>query len=120
MKRFIDITKTNREFIMTAFKVDERTVRYALSYTFNSDLCKRIRKLAIERGGVKMVTVEEAECIHDADGVMTQLLPNGAIIKGDKNSGVLTVYFKGVPMIVVDNPRLSEIPAIQKSALVLK
>lgn len=120
MKRFIAITKTDREFLMATFKVDVRTVRNALSYAINSNLCKRIRKVALERGGVKMVTSKEIETIHDADGVMTQLLPNGAVIEADKLSGILTVYFKGVPMMTVDNPRLSELPAIQRSALVLK
>lgn len=120
MKKYIAVTAEVRAQLVKVFDVDVKSVYNALSYSSNSDISKRIRKFAQQKGGVKMVAVEEAECIHDADGVMTQLLPNGAIIEADKNSGVLTVYFKGVPMIVVDNPRLSEIPAIQKSALVLK
>ncbi len=120
MKRFISTTVEQREFIKKTFGVKDRIVFGALSYEKDSDLAKRIRKLALERGAVKMVTSKEIETIHDADGVMTQLLPNGAVIQADKLSGILTVYFKGVPMITVDNPRLSEIPAIQRSALVLK
>lgn len=64
MKRYIDTTKENREFLMRAFGVTERTLYYALRYDGvrgDSDLAKRIRKAAIERGGVAMVTLPAAE-----------------------------------------------------------
>ncbi len=120
MKRFIAVTTEQREFLMKTFRVDVRTVRNALSYSFDSNTCKRIRKLALQRGGVMMCTAKEIETIHDADGVMKQLLPNGAVIEIDKKTGDAVVYIKGEPRIHVENIRVREIGALQKSAMALK
>ncbi len=120
MKRFIAATTENRAFLAKAFRVDERTVRNALSYAYSSDICKRIRKLAVERGAVKMVTCNEAECIFDSDGNMIQLLPNGAVIEISKETGNADVYLKGILMIHVDDIHAREIKALQQSAMVLK
>lgn len=120
MKRFIAATTENRAFLAKTFRVDERTVRNALSYAYDSDICKRIRKLAVERGAVKMVTCQEMECIFDSDGNMTQLLPNGAIVEISKETGNADVYLKGALMIHFDNIRVSEINALQQSAMALK
>lgn len=64
MKRYIDTTKENREFLMRAFGVTERTLYYALRFDGkrgDSDLARKIRKVALERGGVAMVVMPEAE-----------------------------------------------------------
>lgn len=41
--------------IAALFNVDRRTVWLALNGTYESDLVKRIRKIAIDRGGLEMV-----------------------------------------------------------------
>lgn len=120
MKRFIAITEEQRDLIMKSFKVTSRMINYALSYNKNTDLAKRIRKLALESGGVRMCTLKEIETIHDADGIMTQLLPNGAVIKINRNTGKAIVYMKGDIKISVDNISLREISALHKSAMALK
>lgn len=44
----------DRRVIAKIFNVSEVTVRNALKFGTNSDLAKRIRKAAIERGGVEI------------------------------------------------------------------
>lgn len=120
MKRFIAVTKEQRDFITKAFEITPRMIDYALSYSKDTSLAKRIRNLALQRGGVMMCTIKEIETIHDADGVMKQLLPNGAVIEIDKKTGDAVVYMKGEPRIHVENIRVREIGALQKSAMALK
>ena len=69
-KRYIHIKREDREFIMRAFGVTERTVFNAIRFDEkrgNTDLAKRIRKLAMERGGIIMVKHPEMETLFDAD-----------------------------------------------------
>lgn len=120
MKRYIDITTQVRKALIDVFKVDVKTINNALSFRINSGLSKRIRKHALQRGGVDMVAVETFDCIHDAEGVMTQLMPNGAVIKINRNNGNATVYYDGKPRIHVENIRVREIAALQESAMALK
>lgn len=61
MKKFIAVTEKQRQLIIDAFKITPRMVRYALSYDSDTNLAKRIRKLALEAGGVRMVS--DADCI---------------------------------------------------------
>ena len=50
-KRFIMVNSAVVRKIAQTMGVTTRTVHYALSYTNNSALCRRIRKMAIENGG---------------------------------------------------------------------
>lgn len=121
MKRFIAVTKEQEAFLAKAFKVTDRMVRYALSYSVDSDTCKRIRRLALQRGGVMMVSdCKEIETIHDADGMMKQLMPNGAVIEISKETGDADVYYKGKLRVHFDNIRVRELSALQATAMALK
>ena len=120
MKIYIAVTDKQRQLIIDAFKITPRMVRYALSYDSDTNLAKRIRKLALEAGGVRMVTVAEIECIFDSYGNMTQLMPNGAVIEISKETGDAKVFMKGKLKIHVDDIRIREIGALQKAASELK
>lgn len=120
MKRFIAITDKQRDLITGAFGVTVRMVRYALTFERDTDLARRIRKLALQSGGVMMCVTKEIETIHDADGKMTQLMPNGAVIELDHSTGNATVYYKGEPRIGVENIRVREIASLQSAALKLR
>lgn len=120
MKRYIDVTSQVRKALIDVFKVDVKTIYNALNFREDSPLAKRIRKHALQRGGVDMVAVDTFDCIHDAEGVMTQLMPNGAVIKINRNTGDATVYYNGKPRIHVENIRIREIAALQESAMALK
>jgi len=60
MKKYIEITKADRAFLMKAFGVTSRTVQNAVRYDERrgcTELARKIRKVAMERGGVEMVVL---------------------------------------------------------------
>lgn len=77
MKRYIHIKKADREFILNLFKVSGRMVDYALRFDGergNTELARKIRKVAMEHGGIIMTVIPEQETFYDADGYMRQYL----------------------------------------------
>lgn len=64
MEKRIRVDKSLRAYIAKTFGVTERTVFSALGYDSQygqSDMAKRIRKFAIQKGGKQTVTLTEAE-----------------------------------------------------------
>ena len=123
MKRYIDITRENREFLMKVFGVTYKTILNAITFDDlrgNTELAKRIRKLALERGGTVMVDVAEIETWHDADGHVRQYFPNGVILDGDKKSGKVDLLVGGKVARSYDNPKISEMETIQREAMALR
>ena len=125
MKRYIHIQKADREFILNLFKVTGRTVDNALRFDAargNTDLARKIRKVAMEHGGIVMVVSPEAETLFDADGYMRQYLPNGVLLEFEKEAGNggCNVYLKGDMVRRYDNVQVRDIPAIQNWAATLR
>lgn len=125
MKRYIHIQKADREFILDLFKVTGRTVDNALRFDAergNTDLARKIRKVAMEHGGIVMVVSPEAETLFDADGYMRQYLPNGVLLEFEKEAGNggCNVYLKGDMVRRYDNVQVRDIPAIQNWAATLR
>lgn len=125
MKRYIHIQKADREFILNLFKVTGRTVDNALRFDAergNTDLARKIRKVAMEHGGIVMVVSPEAETLFDADGYMRQYLPNGVLVEFEKEAGNggCNVYLKGDMVRRYDNVQVRDIPAIQNWAATLR
>lgn len=125
MKRYIHIQKADREFILNLFKVTGRTVDNALRFDAergNTDLARKIRKVAMEHGGIVMVVSPEAETLFDADGYMRQYLPNGVLLEFEKEAGNggCNVYLKGDMVRRYDNVQVRDIPAIQNWATTLR
>lgn len=123
MKRYIDITRENREFLMKAFGVTDKTILNAITFDAlrgNTELAKRIRKLALERGGIVMVEVAEIETWRDTDGHVRQYFPNGVVLDGDKKSGKVDLLIGGKVARSYDNPRISEMESIQREAMALR
>ena len=120
MKRYIHIMKADREFIMSAFGVTGKTVQNALRFDEergNTDLAKRIRKLAMDRGGIVMTVSPEVETLHDSDGYMRQYFPNGAELEFSKKEDCgCDVLHKGKVVRHYDRVMLSDIAAIQEYA----
>ena len=122
MKKYIHIKKEDREFIATAFDITERTIFNATHYTDmneGTDLMKKIRSLALQRGGIVMVEAPEWEVLYDADGYMRHYLGD-VLLEFDKNSGCCDVYKKGEKVRHYDNVMLAEIQGIQDWALALR
>lgn len=121
MKRQIAVSKTDRQFLMRLFKVTERTVFNALALDKpSSDLRKKIRKAAMNRGGVVMVTSPEMETLHFADGTMYQMLSNGAHLEFYRNDGTGHIFFKGKEVASFENVTIPMIYEIQAQAAALR
>ena len=123
MKKYIHITKEDRMFIMKALGVTERTVFNAIRFYSkrgDTELARKIRKLAMERGGIVMVEIPEIECLFDADGYMRQYLPNNTILEFSFENGGCDVFHKGEKVRHYENVVVSNIKNIQNWALALK
>lgn len=115
MKRYIHIKKADREFIAKALGITERTIFNATHFenmSEGNDLAKKIRTLALQRGGIVMVDAPEWEVLYDADGYMRHYLGN-VLLEFDKNGGCCDVYKKGERIRHYDNVMLAEIQGIQ-------
>lgn len=123
MKKYIHITKEDRMFIMKALGVTERTVFNAIRFDSkrgDTELARKIRKLAMERGGIVMMEIPEIECLFDADGYMRQYLPNNTILEFSFENGGCDVFHKGEKVRHYENVVVSNIKNIQNWALALK
>lgn len=123
MKRYIHIRKQDRLKIAKAFSVTERTVFNAIIYDSergNSDLARKIRKAAIECGGIPMVEAPEVETLHDNDNYIRQYMPNGVLLEMDKTAGTCDVWLRGEKVRRYENVAVSQINDIQCWAGALK
>lgn len=123
MKKYIHIKKEDREFIMKALGISERTVINAIYFDEtrgNTDLAKKVRKLAMDRGGIVMVVIPEIECFHDADNYMRQYLPNKVLLEFNKDNGDCDVYHRGEKVRHYEDIMVSDINGIQDWASTLK
>ena len=95
-RREIAVTKEDRAFLMKLFGVTNQTIYNALDLDKEqTDVRSRIRKAALERGGVVMVTLPEMETIHTADGRMVQRFGNGAVLTFYRADGHGELWHKG-------------------------
>lgn len=122
-KRVIEVTKETRDFLQQAFDVTGTMVWYALNFDEKrgqSDLAKRIRNLAMQKGGVVLNIGPEIETIHSADGRMRQYFPHDVLLEADTRcTGLVAVYKKGELQRSWNNPRVSELDGIQSWAMSL-
>ena len=122
-KRVIEVTKETRDFLQQAFDVTGTMVWYALNFDEKrgqSDLAKRIRSLALQKGGVVLNIGPEIETIHSADGRMRQYFPHDVLLEADtRSTGQVAVYKKGELLRIWDNPGVSELDGIQNWAMSL-
>ena len=122
MKKYIHIQKADREFIAKALDITERTVFNATHFenmSEGNDLAKKIRTLALQRGGIVMVDAPEWEVLHDADGYMRQYLDD-VLLEFSKEKPTCDVYKKGEKVRHYDNVMTSDIQGIQDWASTLR
>lgn len=112
MKKYIHIQKEDREFIAKSLKVTERMIFYATHYEKDTDLAKKIRKVALQRGGIVMVKAPEMETLHDSDGYMRQYLGD-VLLEFSKKEPVCDVFKHGEKLRHYDNVMTSDIQGIQ-------
>lgn len=106
MKKYIHIKREDREFIAKAFGITERSVFNAIRFDDRrgeTELARKVRKLAMERGGIVMVEIPEIETLHDADGYMRQYLPNDVLLEFSREDGGCDVFHKGMKVRHYEN-----------------
>lgn len=119
MKRFIAVTPDTRQAITKVFGMTSRTIDRALSYAQiagNSPQARRIRVMALERGGIPMITAPEVETFHDADGFMRQYFLNGVMLEANKKTGDVRLIKNSVVIAEYKDIKLTELDEIQKRA----
>jgi hypothetical protein len=79
-KRHLEVSSEARREIQKALKCSHMAMWRALFLNLKTDLSRRIRKMAKEKGAVNMITLPEFETIHTYDGKMIQTFPNGVVI----------------------------------------
>lgn len=123
MKKYIHIKREDREFIAKAFGITERSVFNAIRFDDRrgeTELARKVRKLAMERGGIVMVEIPEIETLHDADGYMRQYLPNDVLLEFSRENGGCDVFHKGMKVRHYENVLVRDIPEIQNWASTLR
>lgn len=116
MKKYIHIKKEDRDFIAKVFGITGRSIYNALHFDDErggSELAKKVRKLARERGGITMVAAPEEETLFDADGYMRQYLPGGVLLEFSLEDGSCVVYKHGEKVRRFDKVLVKDIPFIQ-------
>lgn len=117
----IEVAQEVREKIIKVFGVTGKTVSNALNYSggtrSESDLAKRIRKMAMQNGGRRMAYWPECETIHDeGTGEMVQTFRNGAKLVIRKDTGDAVVYYKGVARQRQENISIRQLYMLQEFA----
>ena len=121
LKRHINADSKEKEYLAKLFNVTTRTVFNALGYTDPENILHRkIRKAAIERGGVEMAELPVDETIHLSDGTMRQILRNGAILEFHREDGSGHIFYKGKEVARYDNVTIPQIYEIQQEAMQLR
>ena len=121
MKKNIAVSKEAREKIAKLFDVTMRTVWNALNLDYpETDIIKRIRKVAMEKGGVIMASIPAGEAIHFTDGTMRMEFANGAILEFYRTDGTGHIFFKGGEVDSFENVKVQMIYDIKALASSLK
>lgn len=117
MEKYIHVNKEVRLCLAKTFNVSDKTVWNALNFDKKrgeTDCAKRIRKFALQKGGIVMVVAPEVEVLHDYDGVINQYFPNGAKLESDKNTGDTELFYKGERVARWENIKLRDMDTIQQ------
>ena len=116
MEKRISLGTQAQTDISRAFGITDRMVRKALAYDSDSDLAKRIRQAALQKGGRVMYTLAEMETMHDADGVIRQYLPGGVTIELSKRDGSGRIVRQGRTLWEGQDVKVDGIEQIQQMA----
>ena len=119
-KKYIHVTREDREFLAKAFGVSSVTVWKALKFEEDTETIRKIQTAAKKRGGIVMVVIPEVETLHDHDNVTRQYFPNGALVELDRNDGTGYVIFNGKTVKTYKNVAVKEINGIHEYAAALR
>lgn len=117
----IEVTKEVARFIMQGMGVSQPTLWRALNYMSDSDIARRIRKLAMLKGGVVWsVDADQMDTIHDSEGRMIQSWAEGRVIlEADKNTGAVRVLVNGEEKESYEHVSVAQLMKIQQRLAVM-
>jgi len=119
MEKYIAVTKETREYLRKLFKTTRQSVWRALNYdgrAGNTLTARKIRKAALEKGGILMASCPMIETMHDADGYMRQYFPNKVMLECNKTTGRVEIIKDGKAVEGYDKVRLDQLFQIQAKA----
>lgn len=97
MKKQIVIDEDCRGFLIKAFKCSRMAVWRAMNFVNDSDMSRRMRRLALQRGGELVgAELEEDDTTHEeVEKTMTQHFGKRVKLVYHKPTGDITVYVDG-------------------------
>lgn len=118
MGKRIILDYKNVQKIIKAFKITRPMISYALTFNqkHDSDLAKRIRRMAVINGGIECVEYPVEEVMHDDGSFIMQEMKNGAVIKIDKCNGNLSLTYKEKEIVKSKDISIRELALIQDTA----
>lgn len=116
-KRII-VSRDTRTFIMDAYKCKEKAVWAALNFHTDSPLARRIRSLALQRGGVLIDgNSPKAEPVYDtANRIMTQSFSDEISIMANFTNGIVRLFNGNAIVEELNNISLEEFMQLQQRA----
>lgn len=117
VRRQIEVTRQVRKEIKAAFKCSDMAMWRALTFWNDTDMSRRIRRLAFAKGGILLCLTPAVETLHDHEGCMRQYFGNGAMLEADKNTGMVQVFDKdGKVRRTVEGCTLMQLTELQEFA----
>ena len=117
VRKQLEVTRQVRKEIKAAFKCSNMALWRALSFQNDTDMSRRIRQLAREKGGILLCLSPAVETLHDHEGCMRQYFGNGAMLGADKNTGMVQVFDKdGKVRRTVEGCTLMQLTELQEFA----
>lgn len=112
--RKIEVNTETFQFLQKAFGISRVTLWRALSYKSNTDRAKKIRSLAMQKGGqVWTVDDKQMDTVYDHDGVMHQYFGEHISLVVDRSNHV-TVYIDGEVKEEHDSMTISQLMKLQE------
>lgn len=75
MKKYIHVKKEDREFLAKVFGITPRMVFNAVHFESDSELARKVRKLAMDRGGIVMVEAPRPRLCLTPTGTCASICP---------------------------------------------
>lgn len=119
-KRHLEVSTEARREIQETLKCSKMAMWRALFLNLKTDLSRRIRKMAKDKGAIPMITLPEFETIHTYDGKMIQTFPNGGVITVDMKTEGCIVEKDAKIIREIDEIRISELERLQLEVAALK
>lgn len=115
-RRHIEVPAAVRKQIQQELGITEGGLSLALKYQRIGGDSQRAREMALQQGGQVYCTLPECETIHDAQGLMTQVFPNGARLIINKETSEGRIEFQGREVSVHYHVTIAMLAGLQRLA----